>query len=165
MTPVGLCFSSLVSTSCPLGSVIFTCRGNPDEAHKGKGNYAYAQIIRELMHKNPHFRVLALTATPGSKPEDVQELCDALHISHIEIRDELSPDLKQYLFQKVWFVSSTPEHFVDIRTPIYIQEIEQHIVNMSGEILQIRVLLAELMEVLYSLTVLRLASELRMVSR
>ena len=119
VTPVGLFFSSSVSGSRPLVSVIFTCRGNPDEAHKGRGNYAYAQIIRELMHKNPHFRVLALTATPGSKPEDVQELCDALHISHIEIRDEFSPDLKQYLFQKVWFVRSAPERFVDVWTPLH----------------------------------------------
>lgn len=53
------------------------------------------------MHSNTHFRVLALTATPGSKPEDVQELCDAMHVSHIEIRDEHSPDLKQYVFDKV----------------------------------------------------------------
>lgn len=100
-TPAGLFSLSLVGNSCLLASVILTRNGNTDEAHKGKGDYAYAQIIRELMHKNPHFRVLALTATPGSKPEDVQELCDTLHISHIEIRDEFSPDLKQYIFQKV----------------------------------------------------------------
>ena len=100
-TLVRLFFSLLVSTSRLLISIAPTHGGNTDEAHKGKGNYAYAQIIRELMHKNPHFRVLALTATPGGKPEDVQELCDALHISHIEIRDEFSPDLKQYIFNKV----------------------------------------------------------------
>lgn len=64
------------------------------------------------MHKNPHFRVLALTATPGSKPEDVQELCDALHISHIEIRDEFSHDLKQYIFDKVYFYIVPPREFV-----------------------------------------------------
>lgn len=130
-----------------MASVVLTDDGNVDEAHKGRGNYAYAQIIRELMNKNPHFRVLALTATPGSKPEDVQELCDALHISHIEIRDEFSSDLKQYIFQKVCFVASFQlERFVDIK-----QDIEQHIVSMSGEILEIRSLLAGLMEVLYSL--------------
>lgn len=93
--------------------VALTRDGNADEAHKGKGDYAYAQIIRELMHKNPHFRVLALTATPGSKPEAVQELCDSLHISHIEIRDESSPDLKQHIFQKVHFMSYSLEHLFD----------------------------------------------------
>lgn len=72
-----------------------------DEAHRGTGDYAYAQVIRFLMAKNPHFRVLALTATPGSKPEAVQKLVDNLHISRIEIRDEDSLDLKAYTHTKV----------------------------------------------------------------
>lgn len=72
-----------------------------DEAHRGSGDYAYAQVIRFLMAKNPHFRVLALTATPGSTPDAVQAIVDALHISRIEIRDEGSLDLKEYVFKKV----------------------------------------------------------------
>ncbi|KAI8995314.1 P-loop containing nucleoside triphosphate hydrolase protein [Trametes punicea] len=72
-----------------------------DEAHRGTGDYAYAQVVRFMMQHNPHFRILALTATPGSKPEAVQEIVDALHISHIEIRDESDPDLKKYLHTKV----------------------------------------------------------------
>jgi ATP-dependent DNA helicase MPH1 len=55
------------------------------------------------MAKNPHFRVLALTATPGSTPDAVQSIVDSLHISHIEIRDENSLDLKEYVFKKVCF--------------------------------------------------------------
>jgi ATP-dependent DNA helicase MPH1 len=56
------------------------------------------------MAKNPHFRLLALTATPGSTPAAVQDLVNGLHISRIEIRDENSIDLKQYVFEKVsWF--------------------------------------------------------------
>jgi ATP-dependent DNA helicase MPH1 len=84
-----------------LALAVLIHNANIDEAHKGKGNHAYAQIVRELMNKNPHFRVLALTATPGNTPDDVQEVCDALHISHIEIRDEFSPDLKEYIHKKV----------------------------------------------------------------
>jgi len=53
------------------------------------------------MAKNPHFRLLALTATPGNSPEAVQRLIDGLHISHIEIRNENSLDLKPYIFDKV----------------------------------------------------------------
>jgi superfamily II DNA helicase RecQ len=89
-----------------------------DEAHKATGNYAYATVVRYLMAKNPHFRVLALTATPGSKPETVQEIIDSLHIGHIEIRDEQSLDLKQYIYEKVrlWqgmlnrFLMPGPDH-------------------------------------------------------
>jgi len=72
-----------------------------DEAHRASGNYAYNQAIRYLMAKNPHFRVLALTATPGNDPKTIQTLIDGLHISRIEIRNEESLDLKQYIHKKV----------------------------------------------------------------
>lgn len=52
------------------------------------------------MAKNPHFRVLALTATPGNNPEAIQLLVDGLHISRIEIRDEQSMDLRAYIHKK-----------------------------------------------------------------
>jgi ERCC4-related helicase len=48
------------------------------------------------MSKNPHFRVLALSATPGGTPEAVQEVIDRLHISRIEIRTENSLDIRDY---------------------------------------------------------------------
>lgn len=72
-----------------------------DEAHKGAGEYSYAKVVRFLMAKNPYFRVLALTATPGRTPEAVQALVDALHISRIEIRDEQSLDIRGYINEKV----------------------------------------------------------------
>ena len=85
----------------------------PHEAHRGTGDYAYAQVVRYMMQHNPHFRLLALTATPGGKPEAVQEIVDALHISHIEIRSESDSDLKKYLHTK--FES---EHFVQMTDDI-----------------------------------------------
>ena len=51
-----------------------------DEAHRASGNYAYCAVVRYLMTANPHFRVLALTATPGSKPDAVQNVVDSLHV-------------------------------------------------------------------------------------
>lgn len=57
--------------------------------------------MRFMMSKNPHFRVLALTATPGNNAEAVQAIVDSLHISHIEIRNEESQDLYQYVLKKV----------------------------------------------------------------
>lgn len=79
------------------------------------------------MAKNPHFRVLALTATPGSTPEAVQNLVDALHISHIEIRDENSLDLRAYMHKK---------------------HLQQHIVPIDGELGEVRDMLANLMKVI-----------------
>lgn len=58
-----------------------------------------------MMAKNPHFRILALSATPGGDPEKVQMIIDHLHISRIEIRDEASMDLREYMFTKVNSIS------------------------------------------------------------
>ena len=37
-----------------------------DEAHKATGNYAYVTLVREIMAQTSHFRVVALSATPGT---------------------------------------------------------------------------------------------------
>ena len=69
---------------------------------------------------------MALTATPGGKPEAVQAIVDALHISHIEIRDEHSLDLKQYIHKK---------------------HIQQHVIQMNEDIVKVRDMLADVMKV------------------
>lgn len=45
-----------------------------DEAHKAKGNHAYCEVLRQIVVTNKHFRVLALSATPGSTISDVTEV-------------------------------------------------------------------------------------------
>ncbi|KZT41347.1 P-loop containing nucleoside triphosphate hydrolase protein [Sistotremastrum suecicum HHB10207 ss-3] len=94
-----------------------------DEAHRGTGNYAYAEVVRFMMHTNPHHRILALTATPGNGSDAVQAVVDSLHISNIEIRDERSLDLQPYLFKK---------------------HTEQHVVEMDADTGRIRDLLSDL---------------------
>jgi Fanconi anemia group M protein len=37
-----------------------------DEAHRAQGDYAYCHVIRELMASGGYFRVMALSATPGT---------------------------------------------------------------------------------------------------
>ncbi|KAJ1311629.1 hypothetical protein OPQ81_010105 [Rhizoctonia solani] len=71
-----------------------------DEAHRATGSYAYVTIVHYLMARNPHHRILALSATPGKNSETVQSIVDGLHISRIEIRDENSMDLQRYIFKK-----------------------------------------------------------------
>lgn len=71
-----------------------------DEAHRATGNYAYCQIVAQMQAVNPHFRILALTATPGSNSERVQEVIDNLHISLIELRTEEALDIRQYIHKK-----------------------------------------------------------------
>ncbi|TFK41383.1 hypothetical protein BDQ12DRAFT_679374 [Crucibulum laeve] len=121
MTPQTL-INDLTTENCDPRDIVLLV---VDEAHRATGDYAYNQVVRFLMAKNPHFRLLALTATPGSNPDAVQALVDGLHISRIEIRDEGSLDLKQYIHQKT---------------------IKQHIINMNEDVNKIKETLGELMD-------------------
>lgn len=71
-----------------------------DEAHRATGNYAYCTVMRNLMYHNPAFRILALTATPGSTAARVQEVVDNLHIDMIELRTEDALDIQPYIHRK-----------------------------------------------------------------
>ncbi|CAI4213730.1 unnamed protein product [Parascedosporium putredinis] len=71
-----------------------------DEAHRAVGEYAYAKVIKFIRRFSNSVRVLALTATPGSKIETVQEVIDNLGISHVEIRTEESLDIRQYVHRR-----------------------------------------------------------------
>ncbi|KAJ3364666.1 hypothetical protein GGF32_001305 [Allomyces javanicus] len=71
-----------------------------DEAHRATGQYPYVPCVRELLKFHQDFRVLALSATPGSRREQVQEVISNLLINRIEIRTEESADLMQYTFKR-----------------------------------------------------------------
>ncbi|KAJ3894052.1 P-loop containing nucleoside triphosphate hydrolase protein [Lentinula edodes] len=119
MTPQTL-INDLQSENCDARDIVLLV---VDEAHRATGDYAYNQVIRYMMAKNPHFRVLALTATPGGNKEAVQTLIDGLHISHIEIRAER--ELARYN---------------------HVKEIEQHVISMTPEINRIKDLFLKLMD-------------------
>ncbi|RYO88324.1 hypothetical protein DL766_008507 [Monosporascus sp. MC13-8B] len=71
-----------------------------DEAHRATGNYAYVKVVNFMRRFSNSFRVLALTATPGTKVESIQEVIDSLGISHVEIRTEESIDIRQYVHKR-----------------------------------------------------------------
>ncbi|KAK5108846.1 hypothetical protein LTR62_007736 [Meristemomyces frigidus] len=71
-----------------------------DEAHKATGSYAYTEVIAFLRRFNTNFRVLALTATPGSTVEAVQGVIDNLDIARVELRTEQSLDIRPYTHEK-----------------------------------------------------------------
>ena len=71
-----------------------------DEAHRATGDYAYVKVVEFIRRFSTSFRVLALTATPGSTVEGVQDIIDNLGISHIEIRTEESIDIRQYVHSR-----------------------------------------------------------------
>ena len=102
-----------------------------DEAHKAKGRYAYTEVIQTIVNRNPFFRVLALSATPGRRIEDVMEVIQNLCISHIEVRSENSIDVMAYTHKKniKTIVVSLGEQLTKIRNSL-INIIDPYIRNL-----------------------------------
>ncbi len=50
-----------------------------------------------MLQAQRHFRVLALSATPGNDVTAVQTVIDHLAIAQLELREESSPDVAPYL--------------------------------------------------------------------
>ncbi|KAK9758175.1 hypothetical protein RND81_01G212700 [Saponaria officinalis] len=71
-----------------------------DEAHRAMGNYAYCVAVRELMAVSVQLRILALTATPGSKQQTIQQVIDNLQISALEYRSESDVDVCPYVHNR-----------------------------------------------------------------
>ncbi|GAB0191217.1 Fanconi anemia group M protein [Grus japonensis] len=94
-----------------------------DEAHKALGNHAYCQVVRELSKYTNQFRILALSATPGSDTKAVQQVISNLLIAQIEVCAEDSPEIQPYSHERQVEKIVVPlgEELVEIQNA-YIQE-------------------------------------------
>jgi ERCC4-related helicase len=68
-----------------------------DEAHRSVGNYSYVFIAKEYMKKADFPRILALTASPGSDVESIEDVCRNLFIEAVEIKTESDFDVSPYV--------------------------------------------------------------------
>ncbi|MEM3712536.1 MAG: ERCC4 domain-containing protein [Thermoproteota archaeon] len=68
-----------------------------DEAHRAKGNYAYISIAQRYYAECPSPLILGLTASPGSKREDVEALMKNLFIKNLEFRTRNDKDVAPYV--------------------------------------------------------------------
>ncbi len=68
-----------------------------DEAHRGVGNYAYTFIAELYEKQGKNIRSLGLTASPGHQAEHIRKVCENLRLSHVEVRDEKSKDVREYM--------------------------------------------------------------------
>ncbi|XP_050233297.1 DEAD-box ATP-dependent RNA helicase FANCM isoform X2 [Mercurialis annua] len=71
-----------------------------DEAHRAQGNYSYSVAVRELVAVPVQLRLLALTATPGSKQQAIQNIINNLLISTLEYRNEGDADVVPYIHNR-----------------------------------------------------------------
>ncbi|MHA2234877.1 MAG: ERCC4 domain-containing protein [Candidatus Thorarchaeota archaeon] len=68
-----------------------------DEAHRGVGNYAYTFIAELYEKQGRNIRSLGLTASPGHQAEHIRKVCENLRLSHVEVRNERSKDVRDYM--------------------------------------------------------------------
>ena len=88
-----------------------------DECHRCLKNYDYVYVVREYLKQAENARVLGLTASPGSKPAVIKEICKNLNIEAVEGRTRYSEDVKPYiqkLEQEIVKVD-LPKEFVEIK--------------------------------------------------
>ncbi len=66
-----------------------------DETHRAVGDYAYVFIGEE--YKKQGGLAMGITASPGSDPKKILEVCENVGISNVEIRAEYDPDVVNYV--------------------------------------------------------------------
>ena len=74
-------------------------------------------VVKKLMKLLSYPRIIALTASPGSDMEKIQEVCRNLFIEDIEVRTDEDPDVKPYVqeMQIDWVKVDLPKVFTDIQ--------------------------------------------------
>ncbi|MEK6983091.1 MAG: DEAD/DEAH box helicase [Nanoarchaeota archaeon] len=112
-TPQGL-ENDIISRRINLEEV---CLLGVDEAHRAVGNYSYVFVSKQFMKFAKYPRIIALTASPGSDIEKIEEVCRNLFIEGIEVRTDEDPDVKPYIQEiKVdWVKVDLPSIFTDIQ--------------------------------------------------
>ncbi len=64
-----------------------------DEAHRAVGNYAYTEVAKYCSDT----LVMGMTASPGSDPKKIMEVCNNLAIERIDMRSDDDPDVSPYI--------------------------------------------------------------------
>lgn len=86
--------NDLISGKINLQDVSMLCF---DECHRATGDYSYVFIAKQYNKQSKHPRVLALTASPGSDMEKINEVMTNLFVERVEIRTESDPDVQPYI--------------------------------------------------------------------
>ena len=106
--------------SCPIDRIVCVII---DEAHRAIGKYSYVSVIKEMTSSSStHFRVLALSATPGGDVKTIQSVIHNLLITNVEVKEETDPDIAPYVFkreQKIEVVEKSEE--LDVVEGFYLE--------------------------------------------
>ena len=88
-----------------------------DEAHRTSGEYPYGFIAKKYQEQAKNSRILALTASPGSYKEEVEQVCRDLFIEAIEHRDRKDSDVQPYIKEREfsWEMLELPREMLRIK--------------------------------------------------
>lgn len=87
-----------------------------DEAHRATGDYAYCFLAKNYLSSASHPRLLALTASPGSDKEKIDEVTANLGIEKIEYRKADDKEIEEFTAGTTvsWKLLELPEKFIKI---------------------------------------------------
>lgn len=95
-----------------------------DEAHRAVGNYAYPYIAKVYSYHNG--LILALTASPGSQRQKIDEIKKRLYIDKIEIRDRADEDVAPY-------VQEMNQQWLEVELTKPLQSIKEYLENCKNQ--------------------------------
>lgn len=68
-----------------------------DEAHRASGNYAYVYVAQNYMQNSENPLILALTASPGTDKESIDQICKNLFVEKIEFKSRENKEVSKYV--------------------------------------------------------------------
>ncbi len=71
-----------------------------DECHRSRENFANTKVAKYYFDNSKNQRVIALTASPGSSKERINEICNNLFLKKIEIRTDSDESIKEHIQDK-----------------------------------------------------------------
>ncbi|KAK4537946.1 hypothetical protein CDCA_CDCA15G3971 [Cyanidium caldarium] len=90
--------NDLLRGACPSQRVVCVIA---DEAHRALGRYAYCVLVNEVERATyGRFRIVGLSATPGSNAATIQQVLQNLRIAHVEFRSDSDADIEPYRFER-----------------------------------------------------------------
>ncbi len=97
-----------------------------DEAHRCVGNYAYVYVAKTYMQQARDSLILALTASPGSTKEYINNVKEKLFIDYVEIRDRENEDVLPY-------VKRVDKHWISDELPPPLQYVRDCLLHIKND--------------------------------
>lgn len=100
-----------------------------DEAHRATGMHTFALLPNMIEEAGAKFRLVALSATPGTDIKSIQAVVETLKISKIEARTEDDPTVKRYIHNR-------EEEVISVKQPDVIKILDKKLLEFVKQPLE-----------------------------